>query len=57
MKPPCLPKTECWCTTRPNHPSCVEALPIENRILSGIVLILIIILIYKKVKNENTSHQ
>jgi len=48
MNKPCPPKTDCWCETRPNHPDCVPALPIESVFFGMLIIILIIIKTYKK---------
>ncbi len=42
MKPPCPPKSECWCIEHPNNHECITALPIEKTIFITIILILII---------------
>lgn len=42
MKPPCPPKSECWCIEHPNNPECVPAFEITNEILIITILMLII---------------
>lgn len=27
---PCLPRSECWCEQRPNHPQCQDSVPIND---------------------------
>lgn len=51
MKPPCPPKSDCWCEERPNNPNCITALPIDNKIFTTIILILIIWKIKKNFVN------
>lgn len=52
MRPPCPPFSPCWCEQHPNHPKCgdIPALSIENTALSWIILTLIIVIVFKKIK-------
>jgi len=58
MKPPCPPKTDCWCETHPNHPNCVPDLAIESVFFGMMIVIMIMIIIIKndrKRKGERVS--
>lgn len=51
MKPPCPPKSECWCIEHPNNPDCVPGLTIANEILTIIIILLILWKIKKSFVN------
>jgi len=58
MKPPCPPKTPCWCIEHPNHPNCdVPAFTLENKVyMTGILLLMIfwVSLLMKNKKDHET---
>jgi len=54
MKPPCPPKTACWCETHPNHPDCnVPAFTIENKVYMTGMLLLMILWVTLLMKNKD----
>jgi hypothetical protein len=55
MQPPspdCRPFTQCWCeTVNPSHPRCqTPALSIESGILTAVLIVVGLLLIFKKLK-------
>lgn len=58
MKPPCPPKSECWCIEHPNHKDCVvPALTFENKMYFTGLLLLMIFWIILLMKNKNNYEQ
>ena len=54
MKPPCPPKTACWCETHPNHPDCnVPAFTIESKVYMTGMLLLMIFWVTLLIKNKH----
>jgi hypothetical protein len=42
MKPPCPPKSDCWCIEHPGHPNCAPAFTLENKVyMTGMLLLMI----------------
>lgn len=50
MKPPCPPKSDCWCIEHPNNPECdVVSLDIDKGIIPMIIIAMMFgILLIKK---------
>ena len=48
---PCTPFTECWCEQHPNNPKCANTVSVDNSYYAIGIVVLIIILMFKKFKN------
>ena len=52
MKPPCPPKSDCWCIEHPGHPNCAVAFTVENKAIISLLVILILWVVLRKTSKQ-----